>query len=87
MSNNKKTPLMLTAIKSRRVVKKLYPCLKNCFQLLLVVYVNRLNPFLIGLAEKKTGIQVTSKVRSYQGLMVHVFGRLAEAMFLLVFNS
>ena len=36
--------------------------------------------------EEKTGIQCASKVRSYQGLLVHVFGRLAAAMFLLVFN-
>ena len=34
--------------------------------------------------EQKTGIQVASKVRSYQGLMVHVFGRLAAAMWMLV---
>ena len=36
--------------------------------------------------EEKTGIEIASKVRSYKGLMVHVFGRLAAAMFLLVFN-
>jgi hypothetical protein len=33
--------------------------------------------------EAKTGIQRASKVRSYQGLLVHVFGRLAAAMWLL----
>ncbi|HYE37510.1 transposase [Methylocaldum sp.] len=32
--------------------------------------------------QEKTGIEVASKVRSYRGLLVHVFGRLA-AMFLL----
>ena len=37
--------------------------------------------------EEKTGIQIASKIRSIQGLMVHVFGRLAAAMFLLAFNS
>jgi hypothetical protein len=37
--------------------------------------------------DEKTGIQCASKVRSYQGLMVHVFGRLAAAMLLLAFNS
>ena len=37
--------------------------------------------------EDKTGIQRASKVRSYHGLMVHVFGRLAAACFLLAFNS
>ena len=30
---------------------------------------------------EKTGIQLASKVRSYKGLMVHVFGRLAAALF------
>ena len=32
---------------------------------------------------EKTGIQIASKVRSYQGLMVHVFGRLAAALFIM----
>ena len=31
--------------------------------------------------EEKTGIECARKVRSYPGLMVHVFGRLAAAMF------
>ena len=33
--------------------------------------------------EDKTGIQRASKVRSSNGLLVHVFGRLAAAMYLL----
>ncbi len=33
--------------------------------------------------EEKTGIQRASKVRSYKGLMVHVFGRLAASMWIL----
>lgn len=33
--------------------------------------------------EEKTGIQRASKVRSYRGLLVHVFGRLAAAMWLM----
>lgn len=33
--------------------------------------------------EEKTGIQKASKVRSYKGLMVHVFGRLTAAMLML----
>jgi hypothetical protein len=33
--------------------------------------------------DEKTGIQRASKVRSYQGLLVHAFGRLAAAMLLL----
>jgi hypothetical protein len=36
--------------------------------------------------QEKTNIQIASKVRSYNGLMVHVFGKLTAAMFLLVFN-
>jgi hypothetical protein len=31
--------------------------------------------------EKKTGIECASQVRSYNGLMVHVFGKLAAALF------
>lgn len=37
--------------------------------------------------EEKTGIQTASKVRSYKGLMVHVFGRLAAAMYIMAFSS
>jgi len=37
--------------------------------------------------DEKTGIQCASKVRSYRGLLVHAFGRLAAAMLLLAFNS
>ena len=39
--------------------------------------------------EEKTGIQTASKVRSTQGLPVHVFGKLAAAMPMLTpdFNS
>lgn len=32
---------------------------------------------------EKTGIQIASKVRSYQGLMVHVFGKLVAALFVM----
>jgi hypothetical protein len=31
--------------------------------------------------EEKTGIECVSQVRSYKGLMVHVFGKLAAALF------
>jgi Transposase DDE domain len=37
--------------------------------------------------EQKTAIQTASRVRSTKGLLVHVFGRLAAAMILLLFNS
>jgi hypothetical protein len=33
--------------------------------------------------EEKTNIQIASKVISYNGLMIHVFGKLASAFFLL----
>ena len=36
--------------------------------------------------EQKTHIQIASKVRSYNGLMVHVFGRIAAAFFALHFR-
>ncbi|MCS4034099.1 hypothetical protein GGQ02_002499 [Salinibacter ruber] len=36
--------------------------------------------------DEKTAIQQASKVRSYQGLLVHVFGRLAAAMLILALN-
>jgi len=35
--------------------------------------------------EEKTGIECDSKVRSYNGLMVHVFGKLAVALFFWIF--
>ncbi len=37
--------------------------------------------------QEKTGIQTASKVRSYNGLIVHIFGKLAAAMLMLAFNS
>jgi len=36
--------------------------------------------------DEKTGIQDASKVRSYQGLLVHAFGRLAASMLMLALN-
>ena len=36
--------------------------------------------------EEKTGIQIASKVRSYKGLLVHVFGRLAAALCIMAFS-
>ena len=35
---------------------------------------------------EKTGIQLASKVRSLKGLLLHIFGRIAAALFLLRFN-
>ena len=44
---------------------------------------------LINWIDEKTGIQTASKARSTQGLLVHVYGKLAAAMLLLtpIFNS
>jgi len=36
--------------------------------------------------EEKTGIQRASKVRSTDALLIHCWGKLAVAFFLLVFN-
>ena len=37
--------------------------------------------------ERKTNLSMASRVRSYEGLLVHVFGRLTAACFLLAFYS
>ena len=37
--------------------------------------------------EEKTKIQIASKVRSFEGLMVHIYGKLAAAFFLLQSSS
>jgi len=42
---------------------------------------------LLNWIQEKTFIQVVSKVPSYNGLMVHLFARLAASFFLLAFNS
>jgi hypothetical protein len=43
----------------------------------------RLDESLFNWVHEKTGVQIASKVRSYQGLIVHVFGRLAAALFIM----
>ena len=44
---------------------------------------------LLNWIDEKTGIKTASKARSTQGLLVHVYGKLAAAMLLLtpIFNS
>jgi len=42
---------------------------------------------LFGWINEKTSIQTACKVRSYNGLIVHIFGRLAAACLLLAFYS
>ncbi|MBI4852731.1 MAG: IS982 family transposase, partial [Acidobacteria bacterium] len=39
-----------------------------------------------GWLQEHTHIQLASKVRSRRGLLVHVFGRIAAALMLLVLN-
>ncbi|RLB82454.1 MAG: IS982 family transposase, partial [Deltaproteobacteria bacterium] len=41
---------------------------------------------LSGRPEEKTRIQIASEVRSYNGLSVHISGKLAAAMFILIMN-
>ena len=49
-------------------------------QLPFLEFVSRLNLFFPGLNSKKR-IECASKVRSYNGLMVHVFGKLVAALY------
>jgi DNA-binding response OmpR family regulator len=73
-----------TPIKKKKGQEKL-----ELFDQLLSSTVSRIRQpieSLFNWIQEKTNIQLASKVRSYNGLMVHVFGKLAAAMFLLVFN-
>ena len=52
--------------------------------------VSRIRQHIEGLfrwRDRKTNLSVASQVRSYNGLLVHVFGRVAAACFLLAFYS
>ena len=52
--------------------------------------VSRIRQHIEGLfrwIDRKTNLSVASQVRSYNGLLVHVFGRVAAACFLLAFYS
>jgi hypothetical protein len=74
-----------TPVKKKKGQKKL-----ELFDQLLSTSVSRIRQpieSLFNWIQEKIKIQIASKVRSYRGLMVHVFGKLAAAMFLLVFNS
>jgi hypothetical protein len=65
-------------------------CFSHSFQLtqrsLPVAYAPPIESFYTWV-EGKVGIQCALMVRSYRGLLVHTFGRLATAMLLLAFNS
>ena len=82
---NQQNAEIYTPAKKKKGQENLY-----LFEQLLSTSVSRVRQpieSLFNWIEEKTGIQIASKVRSTQGLMVHVFGRLAAAMFLLAFNS
>jgi hypothetical protein len=58
----------------------------NSFERLISTAVSKIRQpieSLFNWINEKTGIQIASKVRSYNGLMVHVFGKLTAAMYLL----
>jgi uncharacterized protein (UPF0128 family) len=38
---------------------------------------------LLSWIEEKTNIQIAGKVRSYEGLLVHIFGKIAAALLML----
>ncbi len=48
--------------------------------------VAKLEESLFNWINEKTNLQTASKVRSADGLMLHCWGKLAVAFFLLVFN-
>jgi hypothetical protein len=82
---NQQNTEIYTPVKKKKGPENLY-----LFEQLLSTSVSRVRQpieSLFNWIEEKTGIQIASKVRSTQGLMVHIFGRLAAAMFLLAFNS
>lgn len=74
-----------TPVKKKKGQKKL-----ELFDQLLSTSVSRIRQpieSLFNWIQEKIKIQIASKVRSYRGLMVHVFGKLAATMYMLVFNS
>ena len=71
----------------RYKVKKIYFFLNEQLLSTSVSRVRQPTPSLFNWIQEKTHIQVASKVRSSKGLMVHIFGKLAAALFLLAFNS
>lgn len=76
---------ILTPVKKKKGQKSL-----EMFDALFSTTVSRMRQpieSLFNWIQEKTNIQMASKVRSYEGLMVHAFGRLAAAMFILAFNS
>jgi hypothetical protein len=82
---NQQNAEIYTPVKKQKGQNTLY-----LFEQLLSTSVSRVRQpieSLFNWIQEKTKIQIASKVRSYKGLIVHVFGRLAAALFLLAFNS
>jgi len=76
---------LLTPVKKAKAQENLF-----WFEQLLSSSVSRVRQpieALFSWIQEKTNIQFASRVRSSKGLMVHLFGRLATAFFLLAFNS
>jgi hypothetical protein len=76
---------LLTPVKNNKGQKTL-----SAADILYSVAVSRMRQpieSLFNWINEKTGAQQASKVRSYRGLLVHAFGRLAAAMLLLDLNS
>jgi len=75
---------LYTPVKKKKKQKQLF-----LFDQLLSAAVNKIRQLiesLFGRPEEKTRIQIASEVRSYNGLSVHISGKLAAAMFILIMN-
>ncbi|MBF0414115.1 MAG: IS982 family transposase [Desulfamplus sp.] len=75
---------LLTPVKKKKNQEQLF-----LFDQLLSTSVSKVRQpieSLFNWIQEKTNIQAASKVRAYNGLMVHVFGKLAAAMILLLMN-
>lgn len=70
---------VLTPVKKQKGQKYLEP--QGQWLSTAVSRIRQPNETLFGWIEEKTGIECAGRVRSYNGLMVHVFGKLATAMF------
>jgi hypothetical protein len=81
---NQQGPPLNTSVKKEKGQKELL-LLQSAWST-LVSQVRQPIESLFNWIQEKTGIQITSKVRSFQGLMVHVFGKIATAMLLLTTN-
>jgi hypothetical protein len=82
--------IMLTPIKEVRGMPENLKQRDNAYNDLFSTAVSRIRQPIESLFNwliEKTDIQRASKVRSTNGLLVHVFGRIAAAFIFLIFNS